>query len=76
MNHKNRRGMWDIPRDDGGQVGVKLLHMLISNVWRKGVVPEDWRKALIVPLSKKGDQLTLTTTEALACSACLGRSLP
>ena len=39
----------------GGQDGLKMLHMLISNVWRKGAVPEDWRKALIVPLFKKGD---------------------
>ena len=31
-----------------------MLHMLISNVWGKGAVPEDWRKALIVPFYKKG----------------------
>ena len=39
----------------GGQDGLKMLHMLIINVWRMGAVPEDWRLALIVPLFQKGD---------------------
>ena len=39
----------------GGQDGLKMLHILISRVWREGVVSEDWKKALIVPLLKKGD---------------------
>ena len=33
--------------------------MLISNVWRKGAVPEDWRKALAVPLFKTGDSTNI-----------------
>ena len=39
----------------GGPDGLKMLHILIVHVWREGVVPEDWKKALIVPLFKKGD---------------------
>ena len=67
--------MLDIPRDVkyGGQDGLRMLHILMADVWHKGVQSEDWKKALIVPYFKRVTQLTLTSTEA---SACLGRSLP
>ena len=58
-----------------GHDGLKMLHMLISNVWHTGVVPEDWRRALIVPLLKKGDPTNMTTIEASAFSVYLERSL-
>ena len=38
-----------------GQDGLRMLHVLVVDVWHKGVVPDDWRTALIVPLYKKGD---------------------
>ena len=43
----------------GGQDGLKMLHILIRRVWHEGVVPEDWKKALIVPLFKKGDPINI-----------------
>ena len=36
-----------------------MLHILIRRVWHEGVVPEDWKKALIVPLFKKGDPINI-----------------
>ena len=39
----------------GGRDDLNMLHVLISNVWHNGAVLEDWKKALIVPLFKKGD---------------------
>ena len=38
----------------GGHDGLKMLHMLISSVWHEGVVPDDWRKALIVNPFEEG----------------------
>ena len=28
---------------------------LFESVWREGVVPQEWKDALIVPIPKKGD---------------------
>ena len=39
----------------GGQDGLRMLHLLIVDVWHKGTVRDDWRTALNVPLYKKGD---------------------
>ena len=36
--------------------------------FKNGVVPEDWRSALIVPLHKgKGERTDVRTIEVLAC---------
>ena len=40
----------------GGQDGLRMLHILIADVWQKGVVPEDRKEALVVPLFFKGDR--------------------
>ena len=57
----------------GGQDGLKMLHMLISNVWRKGAVPEDWRKALIVPLFKKGDPTDIDNYRGISLLSLPGK---
>ena len=40
----------------GGEVTVKWLQRIYSMVWRTGVVPRDWRRAVIVPIHKKGSK--------------------
>ena len=40
----------------GGSAIVNLLQLLFSTVWRKKVVPPQWREGLIVNLFKKGDK--------------------
>ena len=40
----------------GGEVTVKWLQEIYSMVWRTGVVPRDWRRAVIVPIHKKGSK--------------------
>lgn len=34
----------------------KRLVDLLTQIWRDGDIPEDWKKSVIVPLYKKGDQ--------------------
>ncbi|KAL9988465.1 hypothetical protein ACROYT_G002914 [Oculina patagonica] len=34
---------------------VKQLHLLFNYIWKVQCVPEDWKKSLIVKVSKKGD---------------------
>jgi hypothetical protein len=36
-------------------VTIELLHPLFVKIWRTGVVPDDWKKGLLVKLPKKGD---------------------
>ena len=40
----------------GGMVVAEWLHRVIKLAWTKGEVVEDWRKAVIVPLHKKGSK--------------------
>ena len=40
----------------GGEVTVKWLQEIYSMVWRTDVVPRDWRRAVIVPIHKKGSR--------------------
>ena len=39
----------------GGQNSLKMLHVLIVDVWHKGIVPDDWRIVLLVSLYSNGD---------------------
>ena len=38
-----------------GELGISLLHKLILNIWQTGELPEDWRRAVLIPIPKKGD---------------------
>ena len=41
----------------GRTVVVKWLHRIISLAWENGQVPEDWLRAVIVPVHKKGSKV-------------------
>ena len=38
-----------------GELGISLLHKLIVKIWQTGEWPEDWRRAVLIPIPKKGD---------------------
>lgn len=38
------------------EVILELLTIIFENSWRTGEVPEDWRRANIAPLFKKGNK--------------------
>ena len=40
-----------------GQAGVEVLYHLCLRIWEEESFPQDWRKAVIVPLHKKNDTL-------------------
>ena len=46
----------------GGEITVKWLQEIYSMVWRTGVVPRDQRRAVIVPIHKKGSKNCVKTT--------------
>ena len=41
---------------NGGLELHKYLHKLILNIWKYEKIPEEWTKAIIIPLLKKGDR--------------------
>ena len=41
----------------GGMEAAELLHRVIELAWAKGEVAEDWQKAVIVPIHKKGSTM-------------------
>ena len=40
----------------GGEVTVRWLTAIFNVVWRTGVTPIDWRRAIIIPIHKKGSK--------------------
>ncbi len=36
----------------GGDIVVEWLLLICEQVWKRGEVPDDWKKAIIVPLYK------------------------
>jgi hypothetical protein len=44
----------EVLKEDVG-VTIELLQPLFVNIWRTGVVPDDWKKGLLVKLPKNGD---------------------
>ena len=40
----------------GNLVVVEWLHKIISIAWSTGKAPEDWRRAVIIPIHKKGSR--------------------
>ncbi len=45
----------------GGGGLFKWIHRLISKIWQDEMVPDDWRKVVVVPLFKKGDKMCAIT---------------
>ena len=42
-----------------GEKGVDIIHNLCNQIWNSEVIPEDWGKAVIVPIFKKKDKMDL-----------------
>ena len=40
----------------GGEVTVQWLAAIFIVVWRTGVTPKEWRRAIIIPVYKKGSK--------------------
>ncbi|XP_072051780.1 uncharacterized protein [Amphiura filiformis] len=57
-----------------GDTGVKWLTRVFNRAWEERAVPDDWQRAIIVPIwKKKGVKEIVANIEESLCSAILGR---
>jgi hypothetical protein len=40
----------------GGKILLFAIHKLINSVWNEEILPDQWKKYIIVPVHKKGDK--------------------
>jgi len=38
----------------GGRTICLEIHKLITSIWKKGKLPEEWKESIIIPIHKKG----------------------
>ena len=57
----------------GGEAVTKWLHHIIAQVWITGVAPADWKKALIVPVLKKGNPAELDNYRGISLLSIPGK---
>jgi hypothetical protein len=61
MNHLRKGkapGIDNIPAEllkESGEEGIKVMHRLCNRIWRQKLWPKDWKRAVFLPLPKKGD---------------------
>jgi len=74
MKMKKVAGIDGIPMEAWRYAGKELwmdLVKLIKDIWKKGTLPKDWRKSVVVPLYKRGQKETVGNYRgiSLLCTA-------
>jgi len=45
----------ELTKTEGGTIGGEI-HKLITSIWKKGKLPKEWKKSIILPIQMKGDE--------------------
>jgi hypothetical protein len=40
----------------GGELLVSAIHKLITSIWNKEELPDQWKESIIIPIHKRGDK--------------------
>ena len=51
------------------------LHRVISRVWEQESIPQDWKKAIIIPIHKKGDRKECGNSRGISLLSVPGKVL-
>lgn len=59
--NENKRGSWSGWNTDGGMevCGGEIMEKMVElmkSIWKEGIIPQDQRNGIIVPLHKRGDK--------------------
>ena len=49
------------------------MHSIVNVAWKAGYVPEDWRKALVIPVHKKGSKIQCTNYRGISLLSIPGK---
>jgi hypothetical protein len=50
-----------------GEILCSQIHKLINSIWNKVKLPDQWQESIIVPVHKKGDELTAVIIMGYHC---------
>ena len=76
LKSKKAPGVWGVTGEmlkAGGEVTVRLMHSIVNVAWKPGSVPEDWRKALVIPVHKKGSKMQCTNYRGISLLSIPGK---
>ena len=57
----------------GGETLLRRLQSLLQTIWRTEQVPDAWRKAIIVPIHKKGDNRECKNYRGISLLSIIGK---
>ena len=61
--------LFQIPKDDA----VNMLHSICQQIWKTQQWPQDWKRSVSIPISKKDNAKNAQTTARLYSSHTLAR---
>ena len=57
----------------GGEIAVRWMHSIVNMAWKSETIPEDWRKALVIPVHKKGSKMQCTNYRGISLLSIPGK---
>ena len=56
-----------------GEIGIDVIHKLCRQIWESEQIPNDWGKAVIVPIFKKKDKLDCANHRGISLLSLVGK---